>query len=79
MREVHPHLRVMYMSGYTDDAIVHHGVFGPDTQFLSKPFVPSELRSRVRAILDGPGRKGKAAKPVGEATAPATAKGTNDA
>jgi PAS domain S-box-containing protein len=78
MREVHPHLRVMYMSGYTDDAIVHHGVFGPDTQFLSKPFVPSELRSRVRAILDGPGRKGKAAKPVGEATVPATAKGPND-
>jgi PAS domain S-box-containing protein len=53
MREVHPHLRVLYISGYTDDAIVHHGVLGPDTHFLSKPFVPSELRSKVRGILGG--------------------------
>ncbi len=53
LREVHPHVRVLFISGYTDDAIVHHGVFGPDTHFLSKPFVPSELRSKVRGILDG--------------------------
>ena len=55
MREVHPHLKVLYISGYTDDAIAHHGVLGPDTHFLNKPFVPSELRAKVREILDGLG------------------------
>jgi CheY-like chemotaxis protein len=49
---VRPGLRVLYMSGYTDDAIVHHGVLEPDTQLLSKPFTASDLRRKVREVLD---------------------------
>ncbi len=43
---------VLYMSGYTDDAVIRHGVFGSDTAFLQKPFTPAALVQRVRETLD---------------------------
>jgi signal transduction histidine kinase/CHASE3 domain sensor protein/ActR/RegA family two-component response regulator len=47
-----PRLAVLYMSGYTDDAIVHQGRLDPDTAFLQKPFTPEALLHRVREVLD---------------------------
>ncbi|MEM9461852.1 MAG: PAS domain-containing protein [Myxococcota bacterium] len=49
-----PGLRVLYMSGYTDDAIVHHGVLDPEVAFLEKPLMPTTLLTRVREILRQP-------------------------
>jgi DNA-binding NarL/FixJ family response regulator len=46
-----PEARVLYISGYTDDAIIHHGVIGPNTAFLQKPFSPTGLARKVRVIL----------------------------
>jgi PAS domain S-box-containing protein len=50
-----PGLRVLYISGYTDDEAVLSSPLGPDAQFLAKPFLPGELVRAVRAILTGPG------------------------
>jgi PAS domain S-box-containing protein len=51
---IRPDARVLYMSGYTDDAIVHHGVLKPGTAFLNKPFSPRDLARKVREVLDDP-------------------------
>jgi CheY-like chemotaxis protein len=47
-----PAVRVLYMSGYTDDAVVRHGVLSPGTHYLQKPLVPAELGRKVREVLD---------------------------
>jgi hemerythrin-like metal-binding protein len=50
----HPSLRVLYVSGYTQDVIAQRGALDAHGQFLAKPFTPASLLSRVRAILDAP-------------------------
>jgi len=49
-----PELRVIYMSGYTADAIVSHGVLDPEIVFLQKPYSPATLALKVRDVLDTP-------------------------
>ena len=48
----YPHLRVLYMSGYTDDIITCGGVLEPGLAFLQKPFTPATLAQKVRDVLD---------------------------
>jgi PAS domain S-box-containing protein len=52
MTVARPHLRVLYVSGYTDDAIAHHGVLEPGIALLQKPFTPISLARKVREVLD---------------------------
>ncbi|MDJ0721512.1 MAG: response regulator [Desulfobacterales bacterium] len=47
-----PDMKVLYMSGYTDDIISHHGVLDEGVPFIQKPFSVQKLLSKVRAILD---------------------------
>ena len=47
-----PGVPVLYISGYTENAIVHHGRLDPDVELLSKPFQPRDLARRVRLLLD---------------------------
>ena len=58
---VRPGTKILYMSGYTDDAVVRHGVLDPGTPFMQKPFTVDVLAHKVRQAIDGaagPGRSG---------------------
>jgi two-component system, cell cycle sensor histidine kinase and response regulator CckA len=55
IRPLRPSLKVLYMSGYTDKAIVRHGMLTGDIAFLQKPFTPDALARKVREVLDTPG------------------------
>ena len=54
LRSARPGLRVLYVSGYTDDAIVRHGVLAAEAAFLQKPFTLAALGEKVRTVLDRP-------------------------
>jgi two-component system, cell cycle sensor histidine kinase and response regulator CckA len=51
---LHPELRMIFMSGYSDSAIEHHGIVDRKAAFLEKPVMAGSLLSRVRQVLDGP-------------------------
>jgi two-component system, cell cycle sensor histidine kinase and response regulator CckA len=50
-------LKVLYISGYSDEAVIQHGLIGPRRSFLSKPFTPELLLRRVRESLDAGGER----------------------
>ena len=47
-----PDARVLFVSGYTDDAVMQHGVLAPTVHYLEKPFTPDTLARKVRRVLD---------------------------
>jgi CheY-like chemotaxis protein len=53
---LHPEMKVLYMSGYTDDAVIRHGVMDAGIAFIQKPFTPATLTRAVREMLDMPRR-----------------------
>lgn len=53
LRDERPSLPVLFMSGYTDDALMQHGALSPGQGFLQKPFTPLSLSRKIREVLDG--------------------------
>ena len=51
---VRPHMKVLYMSGYTDDTAMRHGIFYSAKAFIQKPITPEALARKVRQALDAP-------------------------
>jgi DNA-binding NtrC family response regulator len=54
----HPGMKVLYMSGYTDDEVIQHGVLEEKVPFIQKPFTPMALLKKVRKVLDNKSKKG---------------------
>jgi PAS domain S-box-containing protein len=52
LKVTYPDMKILFTSGYTDDALAQHGVLEAGVQFLSKPYTPAALARRVRAMLD---------------------------
>jgi CheY-like chemotaxis protein/two-component sensor histidine kinase len=52
LREMNPRLKILFMSGYTDDMIASHGVLAGETQLIQKPFTAEALARRIRSVLD---------------------------
>jgi CheY-like chemotaxis protein len=54
MARIRPEMRILYMSGYTDDAIVHHRLLDEGLNFIQKPFDTASVARKVRLVLDSP-------------------------
>ena len=55
LKTIYPELKILFTSGYTEDAIAHHGVLDGGIEFLPKPYSPATLVKKVRQLLDTPG------------------------
>ena len=53
IRVTHPAVRILFMSGYTDDAVMQRGIHESGTAFLQKPFSADTLTRKIRSVLDG--------------------------
>lgn len=52
LTERYPDVAVVYISGYTDDVVAHHGVLDEGVELVPKPFSPRQLAARIREVLD---------------------------
>ena len=50
-----PNFKILYVSGYADNAILHHGILAPGVHFIQKPFAPEGLTSKLRKLLGSTG------------------------
>jgi two-component system cell cycle sensor histidine kinase/response regulator CckA len=60
LRTIRPGIRVVFMSGYTDDAVRERNVVGPGITFLQKPFTPARLAAAIRSVLEAGGSEADA-------------------
>jgi two-component SAPR family response regulator len=51
-REVYPAIKILFMSGYTENAIVHNGKLDPDVELITKPFTREQLARRLKKLTD---------------------------
>jgi YesN/AraC family two-component response regulator len=63
LSRVRPEMKVLYMSGYTDDSIVRHGVLESGVAFLQKPITPETLTQKLREVIDSQTGLGRARSP----------------
>jgi DNA-binding response OmpR family regulator len=63
LRRLRPSMKVIFMSGYAEQAVVRHGVLDAAAAYLPKPLVPAVMARRVREVLDGAAPSGKARPP----------------
>jgi two-component SAPR family response regulator len=52
LKPLYPEIKILYMSGYTDNAIVRHGALGKGVNYIQKPFTMEGLARKVREVLD---------------------------
>jgi CheY-like chemotaxis protein len=58
--EAHPNLKILFVSGYTDEMIARHGVLEAGVEFIQKPFSSANLANKVYQLIKGPGSNGAA-------------------
>jgi PAS domain S-box-containing protein len=63
LNALRPDTKVLFMSGYTEDAIIRHGIFTAQASFIGKPFSPAAIAAKVREVLDGAEKADRAEKP----------------
>ncbi|MGC8874422.1 MAG: PAS domain S-box protein [Chloroflexia bacterium] len=57
LQQTYPGMQTLYMSGYTDNVVVQHGILEPGVAFIQKPFTPRDLARKVREVLDQAGHR----------------------